>query len=188
MKKTKKVSERTLFLKRFLANPRGVGSIIPSSPFLTDKMVRKDDLHSCRSVAELGAGTGIFTKHIIRNKSKKCSFYVFERDTAFSDILKSKFPNLQLYSEAALIGELAKKGEIRNPDLIISGIPFAVLKRDLRMKILTEVYEVLPAGGKFITFQYSTDLLKDLRSLYGSVKLEFVLFNIPPAIVYRCTK
>lgn len=184
----KKQSDKGLFLKRFIACPTTVGSIIPSSSFLTHKMIRKDELKDCISIAELGAGTGIFTNYILKNKPKKCNFYIFEKDPVFSECLQSKFPGINIYSEASHIGELVRTGEMHSPDMIISGIPFAVLNRELRMKILRESYNTLKPGGKFITFQYSTDLLSDLKSIYSSVNLELVLLNIPPAIVYRCTK
>jgi len=184
----KKDPDWMLFMKRFLASPTRVGSIIPSSPFLAQKMIRKEDVDLCKNIVELGAGTGIFTKYLLDCKSNKCDLYVFEKDPQFAECLQTKFPYIKLYEDAANLETMAQNGEIGQPDLVVSGIPFAVLEMSLRNKILEGVHEVLPEGGKFVTFQYSLDLLSDLKRLYKSVELEFVLLNIPPAVIYRCTK
>ena len=180
--------EQFIFLKRFIDNPGRVGSIAPSSRFLAHKMVRKAEIEACRNIIELGAGTGIFTGYIEKYKTKSCKFNVFEKDPVFQEGLKSKFPHLSIYPQAECIDELTEAGKIEKPELIISGLPFAVFDTALRNKILDCAYDSLPSGGKFITFQYSLDLLKDLKKRYKTVKLDFVLFNVPPAVVYRCTK
>ncbi|MCX7708490.1 MAG: methyltransferase [Clostridia bacterium] len=180
--------EPWIFLKRFFDSPGIVGSVTPSSRFLAEKMVRKCEVETCCSIIELGAGTGVFTEYIERYKTSECQVHIFEKDPAFTNCLISKYPRLSLYSEAAQMGELISGGRIEKPELIISGLPFAVFESSLRKRILDQAYDALTHGGKFITFQYSLDLLKDLKKRYKTVELDFVLLNIPPAVVYRCTK
>jgi len=84
---------------------------------------------------------------------------------------------------------LARSGiEAGQVDVIISGLPFAVLPQSLRDEILTGVYRALKPNGIFVTFQYSLQMKKQLVKLFDSVDLSFVPLNIPPAFVYRCQK
>lgn len=180
--------QNILFLNRFIKSPNTIGSIIPSSVFLARKMVREKELKNCRSVIEMGAGTGVFTRQLLETKPAHCKLYVFEKDPKLKELLLKKYPDLNMFGEAAQVKSLYEQGVIEQPDLIVSGLPFAVFSKALRNKILSGIYEILPEGGKFITFQYSLNLLKELRSLYSSVELDFEPINIPPAFIYRCTK
>ena len=57
--------DRLAFLKGFLRQPKGVGSVIPSSRFLERKMVRMAGVAQAESVIELGPGTGGTTRAIL---------------------------------------------------------------------------------------------------------------------------
>ena len=180
--------ERFEFFKRFLFSPCTIGSVTPSSAFLTEKMVKPSEVCICHNIVELGAGTGVFTKNLMELKSSSCKLYLFEKDAKLASVLKSKFPDAKLFSDAAKITELRRKGRIGQVDLIISGLPFSSIPCTTRHKILSGVFDLLKPGGKFITFQYSLHMLKELERTYDLVDVEFVLLNIPPAFIYRCTK
>lgn len=179
--------ERFEFFKRFLFNPGTIGSITPSSSYLTERMVKPSEVCFCRNIVELGAGTGVFTKSLMELKSSTCKLYLFEKDPKLASVLHNKFPDVKLFPDAAKITELRRNGQIGQVDLIISGLPFTSLPSKIRNEILMGVFDLLKPGGKFITFQYSLHMLKELENIY-MVDVEFVLFNIPPAFIYRCTK
>ena len=54
-----------LFLRRWLANPLQMGSIIPSSPALGRQVARLIERHEDEVVLELGAGTGAITRALL---------------------------------------------------------------------------------------------------------------------------
>ncbi|ACV63583.1 Methyltransferase type 12 [Desulfofarcimen acetoxidans DSM 771] len=180
--------DRLDFLKRFLLNPCTIGSITPSSFYLTEKMVKSWEVCLCRNIMELGAGTGVFTENILKLKSSSCNLYLFEKDERMNAELKSKFPGIKLFSDALKIPELRSTGEIEQVDLVISGLPFTAMPGEIRNKILEGAFDILKPGGKFIAFQYSLHMLKHLEKMYNRVDVEFVLLNIPPAFIYRCVK
>ena len=60
-----KVSNPALFLKRWLANPLQMGSIIPSSPVLCRKVVEQVRCGPDQVVLELGAGTGVISQALL---------------------------------------------------------------------------------------------------------------------------
>ena len=55
------VANPALFLKRWLANPLQMGSIVPSSTALCSRVVRQTRWAEDEYVLELGAGTGVIS-------------------------------------------------------------------------------------------------------------------------------
>lgn len=85
---------RILFLKKFIDDPKKIGSLTPSSIFLVRKMLCALPWRNFSYVVELGAGTGTFTKQIIKCKSPYCKFLVIEQDFAMRNSLKETYPDL----------------------------------------------------------------------------------------------
>ena len=176
------------FFKNFIKSPRKIGSIIPSSNVLANKMTEQQYLNGAKSIVELGAGVGCFTSKIIERKNSTTPFYVFEQNEDMKKILNRKFPKLMIYDNANNLSKYVENAEIEVPDTIISGLPFTSLDKKLRYSILEQVYNSLETGGKFITFQYSLHLLRYLKSTYSKVEIKVVPLNIPMAYIYVCTK
>lgn len=177
-----------LFLKRFLSAPGRIGSIAPSSRFLTRMITQKVPWADARVIVELGPGTGVFTREILRLKRPDTEFLVIERDPQFRQKLEERFPGLLLRSEAVQLNRYLQELGLGSPDVIISGLPFAVFLPELRETILDQVEEALAPGGLFITFQYSLQLHQELNRRFSSVEVSFTLLNVPPAFVYTCRK
>lgn len=193
MNAVKPSSEKYLFLKRFLSSPKRVGGLFPSSRYLAKKMIRQLDIDNCPNVAELGVGTGSLTRYIFKYKNPCTKMFLFERDPIFLNLLKNKYCsdgncNIRTFDDAFKIREIFDKMEGVNPELIVSGLPFANFEPKTRNKFLRDIYETLPPDGLFIAYQYSLGIYKELKEMYSQVELDFVLLNIPPAIVYRCRK
>lgn len=177
-----------LFLKRFLSAPGRIGSIVPSSRFLSRTITREVPWAEARVIVELGPGTGVFTREILRLKRPDTAFLVIERDPQFQQKLQERFPGLLLRSEAVQLKHYLQELDLGSPDVIISGLPFAVFPPDLREAILDQVEEALAPDGLFITFQYSLQLHQELNRRFSSVDVSFTLLNMPPAFVYSCRK
>ncbi|MFD2168433.1 class I SAM-dependent methyltransferase [Tumebacillus lipolyticus] len=180
--------DRWVFLSKFLSAPKQVGSILPSSQHLTRKMMSHVPWHEVDSIAELGAGTGVFTRAIYDRLSQGGKAIIFEYDDAMRDRLIERWPSLNYWSDATELNQalsISKMGEL---DCVISGLPFANFEQSLRDKLLDEVVSALRPGGLFIAFQYSLQMRKQLRQRFSSVKVDFVPLNVPPAFVYVCRK
>ncbi|PRP96638.1 hypothetical protein TUN_33020 [Bacillus sp. M21] len=59
------------FLSEFIKNPKNTGAIAPSSKILATKMVDTINFETAKCIVELGPGTGVFTKEIIKRKKKE---------------------------------------------------------------------------------------------------------------------
>lgn len=182
------MNEKLIFIKNFIKNPRQIGSIIPSSRRLAKKMIEQVNFEKARNIIELGPGVGCFTQHILEKKDRQTKFIIFEKNKDMRNILNTKFKNLDIYEKAEELTKILKHKKIDSIDYIISGLPFTVLEKDISMSILEQVYDNLNKDGKFITFQYSLDLLKYLKKKYEKVEVKLVPLNIPMAYVYVCTK
>jgi len=184
----KEYTEKLLFLKRFIGAPTRVGSITPSSRFLARAMLSPGDWSAARAIAELGAGTGVFTRRINRRIAPGCRLFVFEIDPVMRAKLETECPGPEYHPDAALLDDVVRSCGAGKLDYILSSLPFAVFPAELRSRILDAVRSAIAPTGTFIAFQYSQQMRQELEARFEEVRISFVLRNIPPAFVYRCTK
>ncbi len=180
--------DRILFLKKFIDEPRKIGSLTPSSNFLARKMLNALPWENFSHVVELGAGTGSFTKQIVKYKPSDCKFLVVEQDSAMRHLLEEKYPDLIFDSYAENLSASLRRLNFPQTDCVISGLPFANMNETLRRRIIDNVHRSLKRGGVFVMFQYSTQMKSLLNEYFSSVEIEFFLLNFPPAFVYFCRK
>ena len=179
---------RTAFFYKFLVSPRKIGSITPSSAYLTRKMLAGVDWQAVNSIVELGAGTGTFTKYIAAHKRPDCPALIVEQDQEMRRRLALLYPGLRYGSQAEKLPQLLQEHQLTGVDCLISGLPFAAFPASLRNQILRCAYEALNPGGQFIAFQYTPLLYPYLKRQYRQVRLGFEPRNLPPAFVFTCTK
>lgn len=179
---------RLSFLHKFLVNPRKIGSITPSSQHLTKKMFSAFPWDSVNSIVELGAGTGTFTAYIDKYKKATCQAIIIEQDNDMRHRLEILYPDLLYGSQAENLAPILAEHELAAADCIVSGLPFAAFKAELREQILRSIYAALKPGGLFIAFQYTPQLYLHLYCQYQQIRLGFEMRNMPPAFVYYCKK
>jgi len=175
-----------LFLRKFFENPAEVGSITPSSTYLTDKMLAPVAWNEARNIVELGAGTGVFTQAIHKSVRRDCTVAVFEKEAEMRKQLAGRFPDFHLFENALDLRLSLDRIGMEKADAIVSGLPFANFYPLDREQIITQVKQCLKKDGMFITFQYSLQMKAMLESHFRQVTIQFVPLNIPPAFVYIC--
>lgn len=180
------------FLSEFIKNPKNTGAIAPSSKILATKMVDTINFETAKCIVELGPGTGVFTKEIIKRKKKETVFILIEINELFFKQLERKFKDEQnviiIHGSAEEIKKYMKELNIECIDYVLSGLPFTSLPKEVSVRILSNVMELIHDNGKFITFQYS--LLKKgvIQRFFPEITLEKVWLNFPPAYVLSCKK
>ena len=180
------LAERSIFLKKFMAHPMQIGSVTPSTKYLAETMMKRLDWENVKQVVELGAGTGVFTSYIEAHKRPDCRALIIEQDKLLREDLMEHFPRMEFGAQAENLPFLMQKFGMRKADCIISGLPFAVLGKELSKKILYGVCESLKERGEFVTFQYSLQIYPLLHHIFREVRLGFEVRNFPPAFVYHC--
>ena len=183
------IKESMTFLKRFASSPRRIGSVAPSSKFLTRAMLDRVDWENARYIAELGAGTGVFTREIVRRARPDAKILVFEIDPALQKMIRDEHPRhegLTLHSDAQELYRYMNENGIERLDFVIASLPFTVLPPKMTVRILNAVLKCLKPDGHFVAYQYSSIMKHVLKKKFSHMKTRFVMFNVPPAFVYDC--
>lgn len=165
-----------------------MGSVAPSSRFLVNAMMRPIQWDQVRSIAELGAGTGVFTRAIAQWSRPETRVLIFEHDPDMRTRLEAEFPGFHHRDDALQLTSAARRIGLASLDCVISGLPLALFASDVRTRLMEQVVSILNPGGLFIQFQYSLQMLSELRGRFSRVHIDVVPFNLPPAFVYVCQK
>ncbi len=178
------------FFLGFLRRPKAVGSVIPSSRFLEQRIVDVAAVAGAKVVVELGPGTGGTTRAILDALPEKARLLAIELDPEFVDLLKNETdPRLIVHQgSAADIREALRSHGLPSPDAVISGIPFSTMPDELGTKILNEVWASLAENGRFVAYQFRNRVGQLGRRLFGKPEVELELLNAPPMRVYRWHK
>ena len=186
------------FFRQFLKDPLITGAIAPSSAGLSELITDTAQLPEKKCVVELGSGTGVFTKRILKKISPDCIFFTLEINPQFADETKKNCPAAIVYPASGKdIRKYLRKHRQRTCDCIISGLPWAAFSHKAQEELLGAVYSSLEYGGEFLTFVYIHGLLlpagkkfrRLLKERFSSVKKTRIIWgNLPPAFVYHCKK
>ncbi|HEU5415193.1 MAG TPA: rRNA adenine N-6-methyltransferase family protein [Candidatus Angelobacter sp.] len=183
--------ETLLFAKNFLQHPKMLGSLIPSSRFLVDRLLSKIDWKRARTIVEYGPGVGTITGRILQRMSDHTRLIVFEMNEDFVAYLKRSFPDKRLHvvhgSAERVQRELARL-RIDGADYIISGIPFTTMPVALRETIMRESRRALNPGGSVLVYQFTRAVLPYLKSHFDHIDQDFEPLNILPARLFYCRR
>src|SRR3989344_793476 len=75
------------FIKQSLLHPRRTGAIAPSSRHLAQAMLEPVDFVHAKHIVELGPGTGVFTRMILKRMRKDAKLTVVELNPDFCNNL-----------------------------------------------------------------------------------------------------
>ena len=180
------IQERIRFFRSFLANPRQVGAVLPTSRWAVRDMLGMANLPQARCVVEIGAGTGAYTAQILERLNPDARFLAFEIDPDLSDALSERFddPRLRVINDSAANIEDYLDGA--KVDVIISAVPFTSLPENAKQDIFGEVAQVLAPEGVMVQIQYSTVMQEEFTQRFASVRRRFSPINVPPAFLYAC--
>ncbi len=150
-----------VFLKQFAGQFETTGSLLPSSPFLAQKVTRylaqRGDAPI--RVLECGPGTGPFTDQIVRHLRPGDQFDLVERNAAFVEVLQKRFavePAWQAVADQAEIHELPLQNfdQPQPYDFIISGLPHVNFPPTVVETITDSYFRLLKPGGTLSYFEY----------------------------------
>lgn len=182
--------KRLTFLQGFLKYPHLVGSVIPSSRFLERRLIGSAEIERANLVVELGPGTGGTTRAIMGALPNKSKLLAIEINPQFASLLKSESdPRLSVYcGSAENIGEALAANNLPLPDVVVSGIPFSTMSRNLGRRIIRAVWDNLSPGGRFVAYQFRDKVAMLGRELLGDPKVDVEFLNVPPMRFYRWDK
>lgn len=172
------------FVSQFLRNPKEIGSIVPSSPFLGRAMSEFVPDVDDRFIVELGPGTGPITMALLEMGIYEEDLFCLEQSERLVEHLRRRFPLLDVVQgNARDLNELLME-KSGNVNAIVSSLPLRSFPESVLVRIIDEMGMCLEPGG--IVIQYTYDLRKSRSPLLGAfnrVDSKMVMGNFPPARV-----
>ncbi|MBH98889.1 MAG: SAM-dependent methyltransferase [Rhodospirillaceae bacterium] len=170
-----------------LKEPFSIGAVAPSSVFLARKITKGIDQDSF--VIELGAGTGVVTKAILHAGVAPKNLILLEQNPDFAKLLKERFSDVTVLRSNALDLEKEASHVFGSVDFIVSGLPLMLFNADQKESLLSQAFKMLKPSGCFHQFTYGGKCPVEQSILHSlnlkATFLNFTLFNLPPAFVYR---
>src|SRR5208282_223155 len=120
------LTDTTLFLQEWFANPQRTGSIVPSSRKLAAAMARWLPLDPDSYVLELGPGTGAVTQALLAHGLREDRLVAIERNPKLALLLRQRFPRAQIISgDAWQLDDLLRRRHqpIASVGAVISSLP-----------------------------------------------------------------
>ena len=175
------------FLKGFLRSPLKVGTVVPSSRFLEERVLDLADISRSRLVVELGAGIGGLTRKLLAAMPHNATLLAIEIDLDFCQLLERiDEPRLIVFSgNAHDLADALSAFELGAADAVISGIPFSTMRLSEGSRLVESIAAQLAPGGRFVAYQFSPRVHRLARPIFGAARVEVEFRNIPPLRVYR---
>jgi len=181
---------RFAFFQEFLKHPFQIGSIIPSSRFLEQRILGTSAIASATTIVELGSGTGGTTRAILNAMPKDARLLSIEINPHFHTLVSS-------IEDDRLIAHLGSACELKTiismygldaPEAVISGIPFSTMKDSEGSLVIEAISKLLAPNGRFVAYQVSGQVATLCRPFLGPERMVMELLNIPPMRVYQWEK
>ena len=178
------------FFRGFLRSPEQVGSVVPSSRFLEQRLVRTAGVSRARCVVELGPGTGGTTRALLAEMPADSKLLTIELDSRFSERLAEiGDPRLIPHTgSAADLPEILARYKLPAPDAIVSGIPFSTMPREVGNAVLEAVRDQLSPSGVFVAYQFRGHVGRMGEAVLGKPDIELEALNVPPMRFFRWVK
>ncbi|MCI0735661.1 MAG: ribose ABC transporter permease [Beijerinckiaceae bacterium] len=184
-----RLADEARFFMSWLDNPAIAGAVSPSGPFLARMMARYVDPRKTGPIVELGPGTGAITEALLERGIAPKRLYLIEFDPGFCGLLRRRFPGVHVIKGDAYRLATTLGGRLRHPPAaIVSGLPLLLKPEAQRLALLTEAFECMAPGGRFVQFTYSplSPIPRD-KVLALDFHVEGsppVWLNLPPARVW----
>src|SRR5688572_8018818 len=149
------VTDRLRFLRAFVAHPRQVGAVLPTSRAAVRDMLDMADVPGASLVVELGAGTGSQTAEILARMRPDARLVALEIDPRLADLLEERFDDPRLQVVRGSAEQLREHLGEEQADVLVCALPFTSLEPGLRRRILDALPTALGPGGVALVIQYS---------------------------------
>jgi phospholipid N-methyltransferase len=186
---TSRSEQLLVFGRNFIKHPKMLGSLIPSSRFLVNKVLGEVDWPEARVFLEYGPGVGTFTTEILRRMRPDAVLVVLETNADFVGFLRRKVTDDRLHvvhGSAADADSVLARLELSHADYVISGIPYTTMPGEVRDIILRKTHQVLHPDGAFLVYQFTRAVLPYLQQVFRKVHQDFEPLNVMPARLFYC--
>ena len=175
------------FLRGFMKHPVMVGSIIPSSRALIDKMLRPVDWENTKLFVEYGPGVGTFTRPILDLLGPDAKLVTIDTNPDFTKYLTRSIDDPRLIAvtgSAADVEQILADHGLGQADYVVSGLPFSTLPSGVGDAIAAATAKVIRPGGAFLVYQFSPKVKDFIEPHFERIERGFEWVNVPPATLF----
>ena len=180
-----------MFFRGFLKHPVMVGSIIPSSGKLIDKMLGRVDWGRAKVFVEYGPGVGTFCQPILDRMAPDATLIAIDTNPDFIHYLRRRIGDSRfdpVEGSAADVRQILADRGFDGADYILSGLPFSTLPPGVGATIARETAEAIRPGGAFLVYQFSPKVRDFIAPHFERIDHGMEVVNIPPAQLYWAWK
>jgi phosphatidylethanolamine/phosphatidyl-N-methylethanolamine N-methyltransferase len=183
-----RVANRVMFFRRWSANPLQMGSVVPSSSALCDRIVRHTRHAHDEVVVELGAGTGVISRALLASGLPPDRLIVVEIVSTMAKHVRAVLPGVMVIEgDARALPELVPPYWHGRVGTVICGIPLVLLPLAEQRRFIDAIEAVAPGRG-FPHFSYcATSPLPARRHGLMAYREAWTPLNFPPVSVWRYT-
>ncbi len=182
------VANPWLFLRRWLANPLQMGSVVPSSASLCRRVVAHTRRAPDEYVLELGAGTGVISRALLAGGIPAERLIVVEIVPAMAGHLRRILPGVQVIEgDARALPAVLGAGIQGRIGTVVCGIPLVLLPLAEQRRFIDAIEAVAPGRG-FLHYSYCvTSPLPWRKHGLAPRREAWTPLNFPPASLWRYT-
>ena len=180
-----------MFFQGFLKHPVMVGSVIPSSDRLIDRMLAPVDWANCKLFVEYGPGVGTFCRPILDRLAPDAKLIAIDTNADFVRYLRHTItdPRFAAVSgSAADVEAIVRDHGHDAADYVLSGLPFSTLPAGVGPAIVAATHQVLRPGGAFLVYQFSPKVRDFVAVHFDRIDHGMEWWNVPPAQLYWAYK
>jgi phospholipid N-methyltransferase len=181
------LTDRLRFLLAFLAHPRQVGAVLPTSRTAVRDMLDLADVPGAKLIVELGAGTGVQTGEILARLKPGARLVAVEINERLAKLLEQRYPDPRLQVVRDSAEHVAGYLDGAKADIVVSALPYTSLEPGLRRRILDVLPQTLAPRGVALVIQYSPLMERELRARFATVTRRMSFWNVPPAFLFACS-
>lgn len=178
-----KFDDELRFFKGWIDKPKAVGAIVPTSSVTARRMASVVRPESGLPVLELGPGTGVITKALLRRGVRPENLYSIEHSEEFVRGLLHDYPGVNvIHGDAFDLDTALGAGKDLVFDAVISAVPLLAFPVEKRVDYVRDLLSRLPEGRPVVQITYGPlSPVPAGRGDYSVEHFDFVIRNIPPA-------
>ena len=175
------------FLRGFFKHPVMVGSIIPSSRLLIERMLKPVDWDNTRLFVEYGPGVGTFTRDLLDRMGPEAKLVTIDTNPDFTKYLTKSIDDPRLIAvtgSAADVEQILDERGLGKADYVLSGLPFSTLPKGVGDAIAKATAKVIRPGGAFLVYQFDPKVKDFIEPYFERLDRGFEWINVPPATLF----
>ncbi len=190
MQPTDLVKEGELFFRQWLRSPKSMGSVLPSSRVLARAIAKEMAWQPGQYVVELGGGTGAITQGLIEHGIPRDRIIVIELDGSLYSYLKDRLTGCTvIQGDATRLDEILARQGVGEVGTVLSGLPMVGMPELFQRAIVEQSFKVMKPGSFMLQYSYSPIAPVPAAKFGITARIaRYVLWNFPPAAVWRYTK